>query len=347
MHYSSLARPTLSWAITVGLVLSMNANASAQPPTQNTILALPYPIERLADAAVSGGVPKDGIPAIDNPQFETAKQADDFLRPDDIVFGVIINGEAKAYPRSVLVWHEIVNDRLGGENVSVTYCPLTGTAIGFKRGDTTFGVSGSLVNSNLIMYDRATDSRWPQMLGTAISGPLKGRSLDRFRVVWTSWKQWQQQHPDTRVLSRKTGYARNYFRDPYNSTYNPPSGYYVEGGPTFPTLNKDQRLEPKEIVTGVRTRNGAVAFHNSSLRSTRIATIKSGEIVLTAFYDPVLNAIYVYQNPEQRDFRYTAARYSDGKGAWPADQLPLQQVHAYDAMWFAWAAYFPETQLVE
>lgn len=347
MRYPLLAGPVLNGALLVGLVLGVTTGVNAQPPTRDAGLALTYSFERLADATVSGGVPKDGIPAVDNPQFQTAAQADDLLKPEDVVFGAVINGKAKAYPRRIVVWHEIVNDRLGGENISVTYCPLTGTAIGFKRGDTTFGVSGDLVNSNLIMYDRETDSRWPQMLGTAVSGPLTGRSLERFRIVWTSWKQWQQQHPDTLVLSRQTGYARDYFRDPYNSSYNPPSGYYAEGGPTFPTLNKDSRLGPKEIVTGARTADGAVAFRSSAVRTSRMATKKSGETVLTAFYDPDLDTVHVYQNPEQRDFDHTAGRYSDGEDAWPAGRIPLQQVHTYDAMWFAWAAFFPETGLVE
>lgn len=115
------------------------------------------------------------------------------------------------------------------------------------------------------MYDRTTDSGWPQMLGTAVFGPLKGQSLQRFPMVWTSWHQWQAQYPHTQVLSRRTGYARNYHRDPYGSGYNPPTGYYAQGGPTFPTLSSDRRLEPKEIVTGARTAEGAVAFRKSRL----------------------------------------------------------------------------------
>lgn len=330
-----------------GLALSTSYLTHAGPPTQTEDPGLAYLIEQLSDAAISGGVPLDGIPAIDSPQFEAAAQAADALQPDDVVFGVAMNGEAKAYPRRVLVWHEIVNDRIGGENVSVTYCPLTGTTIGFKRGDTTFGVSGDLVNSNLIMYDRETESRWPQMLGTAISGPLKGQSLERFRVIWTSWESWQALYPETRVLSSRTGYARDYYRDPYGGSYNPPTGYYGEGKPTFPTLYSDQRLEPKVIVTGARTADGSIAFRKSSLQNAHNIHAAVEKMVLTAFYDTRSDTVFVYQNPTQRDFRYANGYFSDGSSSWRADELPLEPVHAYDAMWFAWAAFFPGTKLSE
>ena len=135
---------------------------------------LGFALENYAKQAVSGRSGKDGVPAIDEPRFLAAKKADQFLSPEDVVFGVVLPNEVKAYPQRVLVWHEVVNDRLGGENVSVTYCPLTGSALGFMRGGTTFGVSGNLVNNNLILYDRARHSRWPQTLGTAIDGAFTG-----------------------------------------------------------------------------------------------------------------------------------------------------------------------------
>jgi hypothetical protein len=334
--------------VLVGLALNLAVLTRAQPPTHTEDLILAYSLEQLSDGAISGGVPKDGIPAIDNPQFQSAREADSFLKPDDVVFGVVINGEAKAYPRRILVWHEIANDRLGGENISVTYCPLTGTAIGFKRGDTTFGVSGDLVNSNLIMYDRKTQSRWPQMVGTATSGPLKGQSLERFRVLWSSWKDWRALHPGTLVLSRRTGFARDYFRDPYGGSYNPPTGYYATGKPTFPTLNSDSRLKPKTIITGARTAQGSIAFSKSSLRSAYVVDAAlDTETVLTAFYDGRLDTVYVYHNPQQRNFRYARGRFSDGSGSWHASDVPLEPVHAYDAMWFAWSAFFPQTQVYD
>lgn len=148
-------------------------------------------LEALAAAAVSGGPGKDGIPSIDRPRFVTASQAG-FLSDGDPVFGLEHRGEVRAYPQMVLVWHEIVNDTVGGQPLAVTYCPLTGTVISSSAPpsvqDLTFGITGKLVNSNLLMYDRQTGSQWPQLLGQAMSGPLKGTKLDTVPLVWTTWK---------------------------------------------------------------------------------------------------------------------------------------------------------------
>jgi hypothetical protein len=307
---------------------------------------LSYQLDLLAQEAVSGGVPKDGIPAIDEPQFMSVERANDFLKADDVVFGAVINGEAKAYPQRVLVWHEIVNDRIGGRNVSVTYCPLTGTAIGFERGDTTLGISGNLVNSNLIMYDRATDSHWPQVLGAAVSGPLKGKALPEFPVVWTTWEKWRAAHPETQVLSQRTGYARDYSRDPYGG-YTPTRGYYAKGDPIFAPLHRDQRLEPKTVVAGARTGLGAVAFHKDKLRDAGVAHLEHKGSFYTATYDILLDTVHIYRNPEQLEFTQKDGQYQHDDENFEAKSLPLTSVNTFDAMWFAWAGFFPETGLYE
>lgn len=182
------------------------------PPEADRLV--PHSFEDYIEAMLSGGVGQDGIPSIDNPRFWSIEEADSFLDDGDIVFGVYRNGTARAYPQRILVWHEIVNDSIQGSKVSVTYCPLTGTAIGFEPGDTEIGVSGRLINSNLVMYDRATESYWPQILAAAINGPRQGQTLAEFRVIWTTWARWKSRHPETQVLSRRTGHARNYQRDP-------------------------------------------------------------------------------------------------------------------------------------
>jgi hypothetical protein len=170
----------------------------------------------------------------------------------------------------VLVLQGDCNDVVESTPVSVTYCPLTGTAMGFDRGSTTFGVSGRLVNNNLIMYDRATETWWPQVLATAVPGPWNPepplRSLREFRVIWTTFERWRSAHPDTVVLSRETGFAKNYDRDPYGA-YNPRRGYYGPAAePLFGTLNDDGRLPPKAVVIGARSSTGAVAFAKDRLR---------------------------------------------------------------------------------
>ncbi|ADE16009.1 conserved hypothetical protein [Nitrosococcus halophilus Nc 4] len=344
---SSIALFLLGFSNSFSIAEYRDREVETHLPVTPQFVPLFYSLEKYAQNTVSGGPGKDGIPAIDTPRFVSAGRAESFLGPEDIVFGVVLNDEVKAYPQKILVWHEIVNDRLGHENVSVTYCPLTGTAIGFKRGETTFGVSGRLVNNNLIMYDRATDSRWPQILGTAVSGSFKGKSLEEFRVIWTAWGRWKQRYPETEVLSENTGYIRNYQRDPYGS-YHPLGGYYAEGSPPlFPVLHRDRRFDPKAVVLGARTRDGVVAFKKNSLRAKKImeGTLSGKQYI--AFYDPVLDTGYIYKNPERKLFVYENGQYTNADGKWEAGDLPLEKVNAFDAMWFAWAAFYPETDAYE
>jgi hypothetical protein len=355
MKRVSIIISSLTIVLIIGLWVTeqLAADSHAKPsdtmqlPITEASVPLAFPLETYAQNALSGGPGKDGIPAIDKPQFVSADEADNFLNQNDVVFGVVSHNQAKAYPQKILVWHEIVNDRFGKENVSVTYCPLTGTAIGFRRGKTTLGVSGNLVNSNLIMYDRATDNRWPQILGTAVSGPLKGKSLTEFRVIWTTWQRWQDAYPETRVLSTDTGYFRNYRRDPYGS-YNPMDGYYQEGSRTlFPTLHSDTRFDAKEVVMGTRTKDGAIAFKKEALRAQKLISGESGGMPYTAFYDPELDTAYLYKNPDQQTFIPKDGRFQYQGKQWQADAIPLEKVNTFDAMWFAWSAFYPETSVYE
>lgn len=312
---------------------------------------LPSSPEELREAAESGGPSKDGIPSIDDPSFVSAADADGYLNPGDVVFGVASDRARKAYPQRILVWHEICNDSIEGTPVSITYCPLTGTVLGFERGRTTFGVSGRLVNSNLIVYDRATESWWPQVLATAIPGPWNAepetRSLREFRLIWTTWEQWKAQYPNTQVLSTNTGHAKNYNRDPYGA-YNPPRGYYVEKNTLFPPLNEDDRFHTKDVVMGARTPDGAVAFLKDSLRDQRLMDgTLSGDSVLAA-YDPRFDTAYVYRNPEELSFGFENGRVTAPDGTRHApDSVPLSRIHTFDAMWFAWSGFYPETAVYE
>ncbi|UQA91290.1 DUF3179 domain-containing protein [Streptomyces halobius] len=282
-------------------------------------------LETLAGAAVSGGPGKDGIPSIDRPKFVPAQDAD-FLKDEEPVFGLEYRGEVWAYPQQVLVWHEIVNDTVAGEPLTVTYCPLTGTVIGFSSPpgmpELTFGTPGKLVNSNLLMYDRQTGSEWPQLLGTAISGPLKGQRLDTLPLVWSTWKEWRAAHPDTRVLSTDTGALRDYGSDPYGS-YAPQSGYYVEGGPLFPVLAMNDRLPDKEVVIGVRAGEQRLAIDKDLVRKAKTVQATVGGREVVARWDDQLDTARVFQRVGDR---------------WqPADFL--------DSMWFAWYAFYPNTQV--
>ena len=320
------------------------------PPTAETSLTLPMDPGAIEDRAVSGGPPKDGIPSIDDPSFVSADAVPDRFDSGDPVFGLARDGEVKAYPQSILVLHEICNDVVDGMPVSVTYCPLTGTAMGFERGETTFGVSGRLVNNNLIMYDRGTEAWWPQVLGTSIPGPWNEtpgtESLSEFRLVWTTWGKWTNVHPDTQVLSFDTGFAKSYSRDPYGS-YNPRSGYYEnDASPMFPALNTDSRLEPKRVVIGSRTAEGAVAFDKRTLRAERLLTGELAGSPVVAAYDPTLDTGYIFRKPAERTFEYRDRRVADGSGeTYAPDSLPTERLYAFDAMWFAWSGFYPETTL--
>lgn len=325
---------------------SSGADQQAVPTAQNT---LPLPMEpaELESLAVSGGPPKDGIPSIDDPGFIGADEVD-FLDPGEPVFGVAHNGVVKAYPQKILDQHEIVNDSLGDLPVAVTYCPLTGTVQGFERGETTFGVSGQLINNNLVMYDRATDAWWPQILATSIPGQWNENpginSLREFRLVWTPWNRWRELHPDTQVLSTETGFAKNYEYDPYGS-YNPASGYYTSENTLFETLHEDDRFSRKRVFMGARTSEGAVAFDKSTLLEEQVMTGKLGETPVVAVADPRLNTGYVYLNPDDESVTTDGETVLVGGSSYKPESLPLQSVHTYDAMWFAWHGYYPETNV--
>ena len=352
-----------------------SAIAETALPIADTTLPLEYSLETLRDEAINGGVPKDGIPSIDSPSFESVDEIGGRLDDGDPVFGVVIDGDARAYPQSILVYHEIVNDEVGGEPVAVTYCPLTGTAMGFSRGDVEFGVSGDLVNSNLIMYDREGDSRWPQMVATAIAGPLAGASLEEVPVHWSTWGRWRAAYPDSRVLTDETGYVRDYGRDPYGS-YNPPEGYYAEDSPTmFQPLSTDDRYPNKRMVLGARPPAGPIAIDLERLADEGLLPVdvemigegddaaaddhegdtasetSDGDVATyLAVYDQRIDAGRLYLG-DGTDYSYD---HDDGTvvdGAegtqFEADDLPLEPVYAFDAMWFAWAGFYPSTTVVE
>ena len=317
------------------------------PPMNEERRRLPADPSELREEALSGGPSKDGIPSVDDPVFEDAGDTS-LLDPGDPVFGLERNGVAKAYPQKVLVRHEICNDTIGGDPVAVTYCPLTGTAMGFERGETTFGVSGRLLNNNLIMYDRGTEFWWPQVLASSIPSPwndvTEPASLREFRVVWTSWEQWRTQHPDTRVLTEDEDVVADYGSDPYGS-YNPRGGYYAGGSTNFPRLNPDDRFGQKRVFVGTRTEDGAAAFLKDALRDQGTMSGELGGDSIVAVYDRGLDTAYVYRNPDEATVTLENGRAILGESAHDPDALPLERVYAFDAMWFAWSGFYPDTNV--
>lgn len=220
------------------------------PPAVNDWLIPPAEV-------LDGGPGKDGIPSIDNPQFSAVSEID-FLSDDDLVVGIKIGNDLRAYPHPILDWHEIVNDKIAGIPLAITYCPLTGTAIAWRReiagAETTFGVSGLLYNANLMPYDRTTDSRWSQMLLKSVNGDQAGIEVETHPVVETTWATWKRLYPNGQVLNLNTGFSRNYDLYPYGD-YRSNDELLI-----FPVANDDDRLPRKDRGLGVLI-NGKAKFY--------------------------------------------------------------------------------------
>jgi hypothetical protein len=197
----------------------------------------------------SGGPGRDGIPPIDHPKAVSQQAAARFLSPREPVIVVEQGGVARAYPIQILVWHEIVNDTLAGRAIAVTYCPLCNSALVFDRragGRTlTFGTTGNLRNSDLVMWDRQTQSWWQQFTGEAVVGRLTGTALTPISSETLSFADFRATHPNGEVLSRDTGYSRDYGRNPYEGYDKPDSPPFLYDRAT------DDRLPPKERVAAV------------------------------------------------------------------------------------------------
>ncbi len=212
---------------------------------------------------LDGGPGKDGIPALVNPNFVEVQNVD-FLRDEDLVIGFKNGSDIRAYPHIILDWHEIINDNIGDISLAVTYCPLTGTGIGWNRilngNETTFGVSGLLYNTNLIPFDRATSSNWSQILNESVNGELIGNKIDLIMLFETDWKTWKTIYPTTKVVSTITGFSRTYGISPYGD-YNTNDNRFL-----FP-VPKDARLPSKERVHAIVDGGDAKAYRFSNFTS--------------------------------------------------------------------------------
>ncbi len=311
------------------------------------------PVDQIFD----GGPGKDGIPSIDNPQFIPVDQVPPYLHDDDLVVGIRIGDEIRAYPHPILDWHEIVNDDIGGNAFSVTYCPLTGSAVTWDRvletGRTTFGVSGLLYNSNLIAYDRITDSYWSQMMMQAVHGPLIRERADLVTSTETRWDTWRKLYPDSKVLSTDTGFNRQYGVYPYGD-------YKFSNRLLFPVVNSDDRLHRKERVIGTMFDNGTRVFEinkfpdsihtiNDVYLNYPLVTVGSGELNFVAVYERTLDDGTVLTFMPVQDELPIVMKDNEGTKwdifGYGIDGLRtgtrLRQARSYVAYWFAWAAFFP------
>ena len=256
----------LLWFLSSRLFLSFSCAIKNRP--QDRPIPLP-PVPSIDTALIDDLLPRDSIQAIDDPQFETAEFANTHLANNERIIGLVINGEARAYPITILSSHEIVNDIVGGEPVAVTWCPLCYTALVFSRQvdsqTLSFGISGKLLQNTLVMYDRQTDSLWSQLYGAALDN--SGRTLAFFPSAFTEWATWYEQYPRSQVLSKEATcaqfacgtYASNprgsYAIDPYASYYAMPDEGVISN-----QMPREDGLSPKKRVLGIRLAGAVRAY---------------------------------------------------------------------------------------
>jgi len=264
-----------------------------------------------------GGPPKDGIPSIDNPEFVSVEEADEWIQDNELVLAIIYKDVKRVYPLQIMVWHEIVNDNIAGEPILITYCPLCGSGIAYERKidgeEVEFGTSGKLYNSNLVMYDRKTDSYWSQIDGLAIVGELTGMRLKAVSIDTVVWRDWKKAHPDSEVLSQDTGFSRRYGTDPYGN-------YYEDSFVLFPLENRDDRIHPKTVIFGIEVNGVFKAYKEDDL-------IGPGKI------EDEVNGVKVVV--ERSEAGVVKVLNSEGG----------EEIVKERDFWFAWYAFHPDTLL--
>ena len=308
------SRPHLALLLAVSL-LSLAAMAqSAESQRPNGFELEPSLIS--IDEILKGGPARDGIPALDRPAYDATREAS--WGDDESVVGVVRGKEARAYPVAILVWHELVNDELGGVPILVSFCPLCGTALVFDRRlqgrARNFGVSGLLYQSDLLMFDRETESLWSQIGANAVTGALMGQRLELLRSKTTTWKAWREAHPNTTVLSKRTGYPRDYTRTPYE-------GYETSKQIYFP-VKTDTRRHPKMPTLGLRIPNGpsrAYPGEEIARAGGRVEDVFSGRRVSVSY------------DSKTRHFDF---------------EIP-EGIEVVEGFWFAWMAFHPESSVFE
>jgi hypothetical protein len=334
------------------------------------------------DELQAGGPPKGGIPAIDAPRFVSQDAASAWLADREPVILLRYGGEAKVYPLQILTWHEVVNDSLGGAPVAVTFCPLCYSAVALSRrvqtGEgqrtLTFGVSGLLRHSDLVMYDRQTETLWQQFTGEALVGDLVGTTLDVLPAQIVSFEQARGSAPDAPVLSRETGHARSYGQNPYVGYDDVAKAPFLFRGP------EDGRLPPMARVVAVEAGGASRAYPARVTRDRRAVHDTLGGVPLVVFHtDGATTALGEETIAEAREVGTTGAFRTavehggerlaltfrpEGEGfedeqtgsrwavtgeatAGPLAGARLEPVRHHDTFAFAWFAFRPETTVYE
>ncbi len=305
-----------------------------------------------------GGVRKDGIPSLDNPKLISSTEAD-YLRSNDLVFGVSINGDIRAYPLRIMGWHEMFNEVIGGVPVALAYCTLCGSGILFEtqvegRSEPfVFGSSGFLYRSNKLMFDRETHSLWNQFTGKPVSGDLveSGIELVQRPVVITSWEEWRRENPDTRVLSLDTGHRRDYgpgvvYQD-----------YFGSPDLMFPVAVDQSKHRQKDYVFGVRVMGLAKAWPLSAFAGGKMVNDGIGTLPLVLVGDQATRTVRAYERGDLKFAPVVGGKLSSPDGVvWElgeeamvaSDGRELPRVAGHIAYWFAWDGYLgAESELYE
>lgn len=324
---------------------------------------------------LSGGPPKDGIPAIDNPRFISVAEADEWLEDIEPVILLQNGDDRRAYPLQIMTWHEIVNDTLGETPIVVTFCPLCNTAIAFERTIAgrvlDFGTTGRLRYSNLIMYDRQTESWWQQASGEAIAGEFTGTQLVFHPAAIIGWGEFKANFPSGSVLSRETGFSRPYGTNPYSGYDNINSLPFLYRGPRSPEI-----LPPMARVLTVDRGGEAVAYPYDVLQSVGVINdVVDGEAIVVFWQPGAASAVDAVRIAEGRDVGAAVAYsrrldsrtlsfvYKEGRildedtgsqwdvlGKAVAGELAgrqLEPIVAINHFWFSWAAFKPETRIYQ
>ncbi len=305
-----------------------------------------------------GGVMQDGIPPLRQPKMISAKKAD-YLADDNIIFGIEINGDARAYPKRILAWHEMFVDKVGGVDIAGVYCTLCGTVIPYKTRykDRQFnlGTSGFLYRSNKLMYDKETQSLWNTLQGEPVLGPLvdKGIALEHLSVVTTTWGEWLKRHPDTTVLSLQTGHQRDYGE---GVAY---QDYFATDELMFHTPFEDKRLKNKQEVLALRfsaSPTQQLAIDTDFLNKHPLFKENIGlQKILVLTDSSGANRVY---DPKDVDFVHYDREHTlrDNKGnTWQLneenlvsdDGRALHRLPYHRAFWFGWVAAYPQTRLIK
>ena len=304
------------------------------------------------DEITWGGVRKDGIPALTNPKLIPAADAD-YLRDKDLVFGIAINGEVRAYPYGIMDWHEMLNDTIGDTHVSLAYCTLCGSGILYKTERSKhqqpfiFGSSGFLYRSNKLMYDQETHSLWNQFNGKPVVGPLTNSEieLEVLPLVTTTWKEWREQHPNTKVLDVNTGYSRDYTP---GTAY---GAYFNSEELMFPAHVSDHSLQQKEQVFGLRISGAKKAWPLKLFATPRAINDQIGIIPIVLIGNAANTTVRAFRS-EGKQFKLSEDnRLIADKQEWMIteteligpDGEKLSRLPGHIAYWFAWSGYFPQT----